>query len=291
VKTTSNSGAKEAIDIQHKQSTMRQYCRIENIMIPDVVTITPESTLYEAARIMGQKHIGSLIVEKYKTPVGIITERDLLREVVDRGIALEKDWLVGGASIKEEKVEKLMSYPLISISIKFSIKEAAQMMIEKKIRRLAVGEAGKIVGIVTAADLIRCLPETPETMQAWFGVDYFMSKKVITADEEMPVEEVAKIMGEKSIGSVIVTCNGEPIGIFTERDLLTKFLAEDQSLKIEVGKACSSPLITAPLGTSINDAAVIMTSKHIKRLPIAKEGKLVGLLSVRDLVEAYARAK
>jgi len=291
VKTTNNSGAKEAVDIQLKKSTMRQYCKIENIMVPDVVTITPESTLYEAARIMGQKHIGSLIVEKYKTPVGIITERDLLREVVDRGIALEKDWLVGGASIKEEKVEKLMSYPLISISIKFSIKEAAQMMIEKKIRRLAVGEAGKIVGIVTAADLIRCLPEMPETMQAWFGVDYFMSKKVITADEEMPVEEVAKIMGEKSIGSVIVTCNGEPIGIFTERDLLTKFLAEDKSLKIEVGKACSSPLITAPLGTSINDAAVIMTSKHIKRLPIAKEGKLVGLLSVRDLVEAYARAK
>ena len=291
MKTPSDSGAHEAEDTQHKQGKMLHYCIVENIMVPDVVTITPESSLYEAARIMGEKHIGSLVVEKYKTPVGIITERDLLREVVDRGIALEKDWLIGGISIKEEKVEQLMSYPLITISIKSSIKEAAQMMIEKKIRRLAVGEAGKIVGIITAADLIRCLPETPESMQAWFEVDYFMSKKVITADEEVPVEEVAKIMGEKSIGSIIVTSNGEPIGIFTERDLLTKFLAQDQSLKIEVGNACSSPLITAPLGTSIHDAAAIMTSKHIKRLPITKEGKLVGLLSVRDLVEAYARAK
>ena len=76
-----------------------------------ITTITPEGTLYEAARIMGEKHIGSLIVVKYETPVGIITERDLLREVVDRGIAFEKDWLAGGASIKEEKVEKIMSYP------------------------------------------------------------------------------------------------------------------------------------------------------------------------------------
>jgi CBS domain-containing protein len=275
---------------QHKQVIAR-HCEIEKIMISEIVTITPESTLYDAARLMGEKHIGSLIVVKYRTPVGIITERDLLREVVDRGIALEKDWLVGGASIKEEKVEKIMSYPLITISIKSSIKEAAQMMIEKKIRRLAVGEAGKIVGIITAADLIRCLPETPETMQAWSEVDYFMSKGIITADEETPVEAVAKIMGEKSIGSVIVTSHGEPIGIFTERDLLTKFLAEDQSLKIEVGKACSSPIITAPLGMSIHDAASIMTSKHIKRLPISKEGKLVGMLSARDLVEAYARAK
>ena len=289
-KALKDSSVPDIVHKQQKQGVVR-HCEMSKIMICDVVTITLESTLHDAARIMGEKHIGSLIVVKYETPVGIITERDLLREVVDRGIAFEKDWLAGGASIKEEKVEKIMSYPLITISIKSGIKEAAQMMIEKKVRRLAVGEAGKVVGIVTAADLIRCLPETPATMHAWFEVDYFMSKDVITADEETPVEDVAKIMGAKSIGSVIVTSHGEPIGIFTERDLLTKFLAEDQSLKIEVGKASSSPLITAPLGITIHDAAAIMTSKHIKRLPITKDGKLVGILSARDLVEAYARAK
>lgn len=275
-------------DINNKQS---RGCDLEHIMIRDVITISPENTLHEAAKLMGEKHIGSLIVVKYETPVGIITERDLLREVVKRGIDLEKDWLVGGASIKEEKVEDVMSYPLISISLTSSVKQASQMMIEKKIRRLVVGEAGKMVGIVTASDLIRCLPESPEPMQAWFEVDYFMSKDVITADSETPVENVAKIMGAKGIGSVVITHDGEPIGIFTERDLLTKFLAMDQSLKIAVGNACSSPLITAPLGVTIHDAAAIMTSKHIKRLPITKDNKLVGFLSARDLVEAYARAK
>jgi len=147
------------------------------------------------------------------------------------------------------------------------------------------------VGIITASDLIRSLPEVPETMQAWFEVDYFMAKRVITADEETPVDSVAKIMGEKRTGSVIITSQGEPIGIFTERDLLTKFLAKDKSLKIEVGKACSSPLITAPMGISVHDAAFIMTSKHIRRLPITREGELVGILTARDLLEAYARTK
>jgi len=232
-----------------------------------------------------------LIVVKYDTPVGVITERDLLSEVVAREIDLEKDWLVGGVTIKEEKVEEIMSYPLNTISLASSIKEAAQMMIEKKIRRLAVREHGKVVGIITASDLIRSLPEVPETMHVWFEVDYFMSKGVITVDEETPVDSVAKIMGEKSIGSVIITSHGEPIGIFTERDLLTKFLAEDRSLKIEVGKACSSPLITAPMGISVHDAAFIMTSKHIRRLPITREGELVGILTARDLLEAYARTK
>ncbi|MEJ2241775.1 MAG: CBS domain-containing protein [Candidatus Bathyarchaeota archaeon] len=268
-----------------------QGCDLEKIMVRDVITISPESTLHEAAKLMGEKHIGSLIVVKYDTPVGIITERDLLREVVKREIDLEKDWLVGGTSIKDEKVEEIMSYPLISISLTSTVKQASQMMIEKKIRRLAVGEAGKMVGIITASDLIRCLPESPDTMKAWFEVDYFMSKDVITADDETPVENVAKIMGARSIGSVVITHNGEPIGIFTERDLLTKFLAKDQSLKISVRDACSSPLITAPLGVTIHDAAEIMTSNHIKRLPITEGKKLVGFLSARDLVEAYARAK
>jgi len=284
------SDTEDFMQTGQKQCIPRQ-SEIGRIMVSDVLTITPENTLYEAAKIMGENRIGSLIVMKYKTPVGIITERDLLREVADKEIALEKDWLAGGASIKEEKVEQIMSYPLITISRKSSIKEAAQKMIEKKIRRLGVTESGKLVGIVTSADLIRCLPETPESMHVWFEVDYFMSKGIITADEETSVEGVAKIMGEKGIGSVIVTSHGEPIGIFTERDLLTKFLAKDRSLKIEVGKVCSSPLITAPLGISIHDAAAIMTSKRIKRLPITKEGKLAGILSARDLVEAYARAK
>ena len=290
METPKDSGAHDSANTQHKRGIAR-HREIKQIMTQEVVTITPENTLYEAAKIMGEKHIGSLIVMKYDTPVGIITERDLLREVVARGIDLEKDWLVGGVTIKEEKVEKIMSYPLTTISLTSSIKEAAQMMIEKKIRRLAVRESGKLVGIITASDLIRSLPEVPETMQVWFEVDYFMAKRVITADEETPVDSVAKIMGEKRTGSVIITSQGEPIGIFTERDLLTKFLAEDRSLKIEVGKACSSPLITAPMGISVHDAAFIMTSKHIRRLPITREGELVGILTARDLLEAYARTK
>jgi len=267
------------------------YRKIEEIMTREVVKIASESTLYEAAKIMGEKHIGSLIVLKYDTPVGIITERDLLSKVTGSGIDLEKDWALGGTSIKEEKVEKFMSYPLITICPTAQIKEAAQMMIENKKGRLAVFECGKLVGIITASDMIRSLPDVPESMHAWVEVDYFMTKRVITADEETPVESVAKIMGQNRIGSVIITSQGEPIGIFTERDLLTKFLAKDKSLEIEVGEACSSPLITAPLGISVHEAAVTMTSKHIRRLPITREGKLVGIITAHDLIEAYARAQ
>jgi CBS domain-containing protein len=238
---------------------------------------------------MGEKRIGSLLVLKYGTPVGVITERDLLN-VVSRGVKLEKDWIGGGTSIREEKVAAVMSFPVVKICQNSSLKKAARIMIEKRIRRLVVCDSGTVAGIITASDMIKSLPEAPENMKVWFQVDYFMAKQVETVDEELLVETVAEVMAEKRVGSVIVTGQGKPKGIFTERDLLTKFLASDKSLIAEVGTACSSPLITAPIGMCIHEAAEIMTKNRIKRLPITQEKELIGVLSARDLVEAYARA-
>jgi CBS domain-containing protein len=264
------------LDSAYKQyiRDLSRYKEVSHIMSQDVITINPESSMAEAARIMGEKHIGSLIVKKYETPVGIVTERDLLSKV-----------LAWGKDPVKEKVEASMSFPLVTIDPSAKIKEAAQMMIQKK-GRLAVFDGGKLVGVVTASDLISSLPEVPETE---VKVDDFMTKEVMTADEETTVASIAKIMGEKRIGSVIVTSNEEPFGIFTERDLLTTFLVKGKSLLTKVGKEASSPLIKAPAGTSVHKAAAIMVLKKIRRLPINLGDKLVGIITARDLVEAYAK--
>jgi len=253
---------------------LSRYREVKDIMSKDVVTITPEASMAEAAEIMGEKHIGSLIVTKYNTPVGIVTERDSLSKV----LALEKN-------PEQEKVEAIMSYPLTTIGPAAKIKEAAQMMMHKK-SRLGVFESGRLVGVITASDLIRSLPDVPETEAK---VDDFMTKEIVTADEKTPVNRIAKLMGEKRIGSVIITSEGEPFGIFTERDLLSTFLIKGKPLIAEVGKEASSPLITAAARTSIHRAAATMALKHIRRLPIATEDKLTGIITARDLVEAYAK--
>jgi CBS domain-containing protein len=264
------------LDSAYKQylRDLSRYKEVSHIMSQDVITINPESSMDEAARIMGEKHIGSLIVKKYETPVGIVTERDLLSKV----LALGKDPI-------KEKVEASMSFPLIKIDPSAKIKEAAQMMIQKK-GRLAVFDGGKLVGVITASDLISSLPEVPETE---VKVDDFMTKEIVTADEETTVASITKIMGEKRIGSVIVTSNEEPFGIFTERDLLTTFLVKGKSLLTKVGKEASAPLIKAPAGTSVHKAAAIMVLKKIRRLPITLRDELVGIITARDLVEAYAK--
>lgn len=258
---------------QYKRNLSR-YKEAKEIMTRQIITTTPEASMEEAAKTMGQQHIGSLIVTKYGAPVGIITERDLLTKV-----------LASGKDPAKESVEDVMSYPLVKISVAAKIKEAAQMMINRK-GRLTVFDAGELVGVITASDLIRSLPEVPETA---VNVDDFMTRQVVTADEKTPVIDVAKIMGKERVGSVIISRDGEPFGIFTERDLLTEFLAKDKTLQLEVGHAASTPIVTIPQGTSVHIAAAAMAMKHIKRLPVATLDKIVGIITARDLVEAYAK--
>ena len=90
------------LDQAYKES--RRHLKVDDIMSRKVITTTPETTMMQAAKTMGEKHIGSLIVTKYKTPVAIVTERDLLSRVLATGMDLRKT-LVGD----------VMSYPLIKI--------------------------------------------------------------------------------------------------------------------------------------------------------------------------------
>ena len=264
------------IDIAYEQykHKLPMYKTTADLMTRKVETVSPETSLDQIAHIMGEHHIGSLIVEKYKTPVGIVTERDLLSKVLAYGILLG-----------DQKVEEVMSYPLTGISLSTKIKDAAQAMTHCK-GRLAVYDAGTLVGIITSSDLIKSLPDVAETE---VPVNDFMSKNVIMADEEMSVLNVAKLMGHERIGSVIVTRNDNPFGIFTERDLLTNFLAKGRDLFTEVGPNCSQPLTTAESSISAHRAAAIMAIKHIRRLPIEENNGIVGIVTARDLVEAYAK--
>jgi len=264
------------VDIAYEQykRDLPRYRTTSELMSHDVVTITPEVSLNDAARIMGEQHIGSLIVIKYSTPVGIVTERDLLSKVLALGLFL-----------KDEKVGDVMSYPLAGVSLTAKIKEVAKLMTSRK-GRLAVFDVGTLVGIITASDLIKSLPDVPETE---VKIDDFMTKDVVMADEETSVINIAKMMGKQRIGSVIITRKGEPFGIFTERDLLTNFLAKGKALFTEVGPECSQPLTVIPAGTSVHRTAATMALKHIRRLPVVRDEKLVGIITARDLVEAYAK--
>lgn len=115
-------------------------------------------------------------------------------------------------------------------------------------------------------------------------VKEIMVSPVVTVDAETTIYDASIIMGERKIGSVVVTRDSKPIGIFTERDLLTKVIANGLDMKnIKVAIPMSSPLITIDEETSVKDAIILMAGRKIMRLPVVREEKLVGMVTGTEI--------
>ena len=111
-----------------------------------------------------------------------------------------------------------------------------------------------------------------------------MVSPVVTVDTEATIYEAARIMGENKIGSVVVTRDSKPVGIFTERDLLTKVIANGLDMKQTiVADSMSGPLITVDEETSVKDAIILMAGRKIMRLPVTRKEKLVGIVTGAEI--------
>lgn len=113
-----------------------------------------------------------------------------------------------------------------------------------------------------------------------------MSSPVIATEEIAPINRVAGLMDKNDLGCIIVTSkDGKPLGIITERDLVVRILSKN--IKPESVKAkdvMTSPLITIEPEKTISDAARRMNRLNIRRLGVVYKGKLVGLLSSKDIL-------
>lgn len=118
--------------------------KISQIMTREIISVESKASVSEAASIMVRNEIGAVVVTKDSSPVGIITEVDILKRCC-----------IGKACSEELKTEEIMTKSLITINADAAIGEAARLMSDKKIRRLIVTENGKIVGIVTEKDVLR----------------------------------------------------------------------------------------------------------------------------------------
>lgn len=118
--------------------------KIREAMITDLVTISHNTSIYEAAKKMRDSKIGSIIVTKNGKVVGIVTERDLVRRV-----------LAEYPDPQTISITNIMTTQVISISPEEDIADAAHPMRKKGIRRLTVIQEGKLVGIITTNDLIK----------------------------------------------------------------------------------------------------------------------------------------
>jgi acetoin utilization protein AcuB len=135
----------------------------------------------------------------------------------------------------------------ITILPNLPIAEALEQMRQKKVRRFpVVDKKGKMVGIVTNQDLLYASPSSVTSLNVWevtyllnqIKVKEVMTKRVLTVDEDCPIEEAARLMSENQVGGLPVTREGELVGIITESDIfkvfLEIFMAQEEGVRLTV---------------------------------------------------------
>ncbi len=112
---------------------------------------------------------------------------------------------------------------------------------------------------------------------------FIMTRKVITVPAKEKVSKALDIMSKNDIGSLVVVDQDQPVGIVTERDIVRRLVKNRKTTDASVGDLMSRPLIMAEPETPSWEAFRIMLKKRIRRLPIVEKGKLVGIVTERDL--------
>jgi CBS domain-containing protein len=120
---------------------------VRDVMAKNIKTVKMDDTVLSAVQKMNKFDIGSVIVISSGRVVGIITEKDILRRIVEPRLDASTIW-----------VKDIMTGPLISIEPSAGIEEAAKIMAKRRVSRLPVMDNGKVVGLISSTDIVKANP-------------------------------------------------------------------------------------------------------------------------------------
>ncbi len=246
--------------------------------------VLQEATIVGVAERMASRAIGSVLVESVTRQgeqriAGIVTETDLVRKVLAKELAPD-----------QITVAKVMVTPPLSIASDRPMLDASHLMEAKRIRHLCVSEGGDIVGLISVRDLVRHFVDQEsgpvhDLEDVYKPLSVLMQRTMAMTDSKDMVLAAARLMAGKQVGALLVTEADELIGIVTESDLVRKVIATTGDPRtVRVRSVMSSPLLKIYINRTVRDASELMASHRVRHLAVVDQHKVVGILSVRDLV-------
>lgn len=266
---------------------------VANWMTPDVITVSPETTLHSARRIMDMKRIRALPVVRDGHLVGFVTRRGLLR-ADPSSILLAEAW-EKQYPLDQETVERIMTSPAISISQDAQVGKAARVMLENKISALPVLDSARnLVGILTSSDLFRLVIEEMEGEAQRTLIRSWMTPDPETISPDTTLLEAHRLMGVKRIRALPVIEAGALVGIVTRTDLMGADPSrlytrgeQEQSREVvqqPVRLIMTAPVITAREDDAMTDAARLMLTHKFHSLPVLNaQEQLTGIVTETDV--------
>jgi signal-transduction protein with cAMP-binding, CBS, and nucleotidyltransferase domain len=254
--------------------------KVSEIMTANLTSAPISTPVVEVVQLMAGEDVGRVIVTDNAVPVGIFTEKDVLRRVVN-----------GGLDPKNTQIGKVMTSPIRAVPEETRIVDAFARMYKGKYRHLLVrGRRGRIVGIVSMRRILKVAVELGQGKRETQSLGNITTAPAIIIDSKATVRETVKLMTEKNLSAVIVTEAGRPAGIFTERDVLKRVAAVGIDLDTAINQVMTAPPVIMPSTALVGAALAEMYTRDIRNMPVSGAGgEIIGLVSMPDILQ-YAKA-
>lgn len=275
-------------------------------MVKDVAYVSLPGTRDKVLKVLNERHVSGVPVVKNCTVIGMVTRTDLLRNP------------------EEDQIAMLMTRNPYVVRPDDRMVDAAKLFVEKRVRRLPVVEDGKLVGIISVADIVRVIA----TINIDETIDKYFERNVVAVWSEMPLPVVGAIMEYAGVQACpVIDTDLQLVGIVTDRDLIAKSVIEES---LERADADTAPemdewswesqkeaisryyqvskirlknvkvreamvqAITALRSSRVSECARLMSQKRIDQMPVVNaHRKLIGMLNDHNLlvpfISAYGR--
>jgi CBS domain-containing protein len=255
--------------------------KVSEIMTTNLTKAPVSSTIFEVMEMMVAEDVGRIIITDDEIPVGIFTEKDVLKRVVNAKIDARKT-----------PIKDVMTSPARAVREETHIVDAFGKMYRGKYRHLLVrGRRGKIVGIVSMRRILNLAVELGQGLNETKTLADIAAPAIVAVEESATVYETVELMNKQSVSAVVVTAAGKPSGIFTERDVLKRVATKEINVhQTPVKQVMTAPVITMPQSTLVGDVLVEMSRRDIRNMPVSNDsGELSGIVSMPEILQ-YARA-
>lgn len=255
--------------------------KVREIMTTELVKAPVAATVFSVMESMVVNDVGRIIITDDDVPVGIFTEKDVLKRVVGTQI-----------DAKSTNIRTVMTAPVRAVRDETLIVDAFARMYRGRYRHLLVrGRRGKIVGIVSMRRILNIAVELGQGISETRTVGDIATASVVTVDESATVDAAVNLMNRQSLTAVVVTAVGRPAGIFTERDVLKRVATvEMDRQKTPVKQVMTAPLVSMARNALVGDVLAEMSRRDIRNMPVKSEtNELVGLIAMPEILQ-YAQA-
>ncbi len=248
--------------------------QLGEILTPNVINVSPTTSVSEAIRTMRSKNISCIVVLEENEPIGIFTERNVVQVLAERG-----------PDFDDREIRELMSSPVLTANKHTELYAAYNLFVTHKIRHLVVvDDENHAIGVVTQSNLIEYL-----------GYEYFievkkvsevMTRVLFTISKDMTVSQALSDMARESLSCLVIAQDDRPVGILTERDVARLLVDRGDIWELKVEEVMSSPVHTLSKQTPVHEVARMMQQEKIRRVVVVDDhGRIVGLTTQSDIVK------